>query len=113
MNRNKNLPLTEIIFYILLALSEPSHGYLIMQKVEELSDGQVKIAAGTLYGAIENLLKLKFIQPLESEDPRRKVYGLTEAGKDILKMELDRMKYMISVAHKIQPAMAEDGHDQI
>ncbi|MBE6072007.1 MAG: PadR family transcriptional regulator, partial [Clostridium butyricum] len=48
--------------YILLSLKEPSHGYAIMQKVEELSDGRVRIAAGTMYGAIENLLKQKLIR---------------------------------------------------
>ena len=74
MRRNKNLPLTETIFYILIALREPMHGYFIMQQVEELSNGDVKMAAGTLYGAIENLHKLKFIKPVENEDKRRKVY---------------------------------------
>ena len=56
MNRDKSLPLTETTYYILLALLKPAHGYLIMQKVEVLSNQQVQIAAGTLYGAIENLL---------------------------------------------------------
>ncbi|EHI68654.1 transcriptional regulator, PadR domain protein [Streptococcus ictaluri 707-05] len=56
MKRHKNLPLTETTSYILLALLEPGHGYHIMQKVEEMSDGDVRIAAGTMYGAIENLL---------------------------------------------------------
>ena len=61
MNRNKHLPLTETTYYILLALLEPAHGYSIMQTVEEMSDGDVRIAAGTMYGAIENLLKLQWI----------------------------------------------------
>ena len=65
MKRNKHLPLTETVYYILLVLFEPAHGYLIMQKVEELSQGEVRMAAGTLYGAIENLLKWKFIKPVE------------------------------------------------
>jgi DNA-binding PadR family transcriptional regulator len=60
------------------SLIEPEHGYLILQKVEELSSGQVRMAAGTLNGAIENLLKLKFIQPVPCEDTRRKVYLITE-----------------------------------
>jgi DNA-binding PadR family transcriptional regulator len=98
MNRNKNLPLSEINFYILLALTEPAHGYLIMQKVEELSQGQVRIAAGTLYGAIENLLKARFIVPVDGDDSRRKVYGLTDDGLQILKMDLERMKLMVEQA---------------
>ncbi len=97
MKRDKNLPLTETVYYILLALLEPAHGYLIMQKVEELSNGQVRIAAGTLYGAIENLLKLKFIQPVESEDSRRKVYLITDQGKDILRLDFERMKHITEI----------------
>lgn len=97
MLRDKHLPLTETVYYILLALVEPAHGYLIIQKVEELSGGQVRMAAGTLYGAIENLLKLKFIQPVASEDSRRKVYVITNKGLDVLRFDLERMKHMIDV----------------
>jgi DNA-binding PadR family transcriptional regulator len=95
MSRDKNLPLTETVYYILLALVEPAHGYLIMQKVEELSGGQVRMAAGTLYGAIENLLKQNLLQPVRSEDSRRKVYVITEKGKEILRLDYERMKHMI------------------
>lgn len=78
MNRNKNLPLTETTYYIILSLLEPGYGYVIMEKVKELSNYQVKIAAGTLYGAIENLLKQKLIKFIATEDNRRKVYVITE-----------------------------------
>jgi len=97
MNRHKNLPLTETTYYILLALLEPAHGYLIMQKVEELSQEQVRIAAGTLYGAIENLLKQEFIMWIRSEDKRRKVYLITEKGKEILRLDFERMQHMIRI----------------
>ncbi|TBL78527.1 PadR family transcriptional regulator [Paenibacillus thalictri] len=101
MNRDKNLPLTETVYYILLALMEPAHGYFIMQKVEELSGGQVRMAAGTLYGAIENLVKLKYIQPIQSEDSRRKVYAITEQGKQILRLDYERMNHMLEVTKGI------------
>ena len=97
MNRDKNLPLTETVYYILLALLRPAHGYLILQRVEELSAGQVRLAAGTLYGALENLLKLRLIGPIESEDPRRKVYGITEEGKRVLQADCARMRHMLTV----------------
>lgn len=97
MNRDKNLPLTETTYYILLVLLEPAHGYLIMQKVEELSRQQVKIAAGTLYGAIDNLLKLKLIQSVESEEKRRKTYLITEKGKEVLRLDFERMHHMINI----------------
>lgn len=101
MNRDKNLPLTETIYYILLSLLQPAHGYLIMQKVEDLSDGNVILAAGTLYGAIENLLKLKFIKPVPSEDKRRKVYLITEKGREILNLDLKRLQHMVSITENI------------
>ena len=47
--------LTEAVFYILLSLGQPLHGYGIMQRAEELSNGRVKLAAGTLYGALTTL----------------------------------------------------------
>ena len=52
---NDNIALTETTYYILLSLLEPGHGYAVMQKAEELSEGRVRIAAGTMYGALDNL----------------------------------------------------------
>jgi len=99
MQRDRQLPLTETVYYILLALTEPAHGYAILQKVEELSHGQVRMAAGTLYGAIDNLLKLGWIGPVPSEDSRRKVYVITENGAAMLRADFDRMMHMINVTN--------------
>ena len=66
MSRNPHLPLTETTFYILLVLTTPAHGYAIIQEIEKLSNGFVKVAAGTMYGAIENLLKLNWIEEIPS-----------------------------------------------
>jgi len=101
MRRNKNLPLTETVYYILLALTEPTHGYILMQKVEDLSDGQVRLAAGTLYGAIENLLKKGFITSMPSDDVRRKVYALTQEGEQILRADCKRIEYMQRITEQI------------
>lgn len=97
MKKHKLLPLTETMHYILLALRVPLHGYAIMQKMEVMSKGQVRIAAGTLYGAIENLLKHNWIAPVPSDDPRRKVYELTNDGRCILKRERERLRHMLSL----------------
>ncbi|MBY5033605.1 helix-turn-helix transcriptional regulator [Streptococcus gallolyticus] len=101
MKRNKYLPLTETTYYILLALLEPAHGYAVMQQVEEMSDGDVKIAAGTMYGAIENLLKTGWIVAVPSEDKRRKVYQITASGKEMLQLETDRIRKLSSIAQKL------------
>lgn len=97
MKRHKLLPLTETMHYILLALREPLHGYAIMQKVEGMSNGEVRIAAGTLYGAIENLLKYHWIEQLASDEPRRKVYGITDEGIEILEIERARLQHILSL----------------
>lgn len=101
MNYNKLLPLTETTFYIMLSLVEPSHGYAIMQNVEQLSHNKVKVAAGTLYGAIENLLKQKLIVEVKSEDKRRRVYMLTPEGNELLKLEIERLKHLISISENL------------
>lgn len=101
MKRNKHLPLTETTYYILLALLEPGHGYVIMQRVEDLSDGDVRIAAGTMYGAIENLLKLKWIKSIPSNDKRRKVYALTDKGQEILQLETGRLRKLEHLAQEL------------
>lgn len=101
MKRNKHLPLTETTYYILLALLEPAHGYHIMQKVEDMSDGDVKIAAGTMYGAIENLLKLKWIYSVPSSDKRRKVYQVTTTGQEIIKLETQRIQKLHHIAKEL------------
>ncbi|MBU3196684.1 PadR family transcriptional regulator [Clostridium algidicarnis] len=60
-----------------------------------------KIAAGTLYGAIENLLKQKFIQSVKSDDARRKVYVITEKGKEVLQLDFERMNFMIDITRSL------------
>lgn len=100
MNLSKYLPLTETTYYILMALLEQGHGYFVMQKVEELSEGKVRIAAGTMYGAIENLLKQNLIQAVPGEDARRKLYLITDLGKEVLRGESDRLRQLVRVAEK-------------
>ncbi|MCM2674898.1 PadR family transcriptional regulator [Alkalicoccobacillus plakortidis] len=110
MKRNKHLPLTETVYYILLSLLEPRHGYLVMQRVDELSEGQVKMAAGTLYGAFENLVKLHFIEPVPEQESRRKVYVITEEGKEILRLEQERMRALLSVTDQL---LREEKHEEV
>lgn len=97
MNRNPQLPLTETVYYILLALIEPAHGYVIMSRVEGMSDGAVRLAPGTLYGALENLVKQRLIVRIESPDPRRKVYVITQEGYATLAQDAERMTHMVRI----------------
>lgn len=96
--KNNTTALTESIYYILLALQEPMHGYGIMQKTTSMSKGRLILSAGTLYGAISNLLEKGWISPCgESSDTdgRRKMYQITENGKDILKAEYNRLQELV------------------
>lgn len=102
MNLNKLLPLTETTYYILLALCEPLHGYGIILRVKALSAESVDIAPGTLYGALENLSKQNLIALVaEDAEKRRKIYALTDLGRQVLGMEYTRMKRLVEISQPI------------
>jgi DNA-binding PadR family transcriptional regulator len=88
----ENIVLTEAVYYILLSLFNPMHGYGIMQNTMELSNNRVKLAPGTLYGAINTLLENGWIAAVSSDDSsRKKDYVITEIGKEIVSNELERL----------------------
>ena len=89
--------LTEATYYILLSLYRPRHGYGIMQLTEELSGGRVRLAAGTLYGALNALCSKGWIIQLPAEDEsRRKEYKLTEKGMQVLRGEVARLRELVT-----------------
>ena len=91
-----NAALTEAVYYILLSLLRPLHGYGIMQKVQALSSGRVKLAAGTLYGALSTLLERGWITALPGEGgERKKEYLITETGKEMVRAELVRLQELL------------------
>ena len=97
-----NSALTEAVYYILLSLTQPLHGYGIMQNVEQLSNGRVRLAAGTLYGAINTLLEKGWITARPGErDGRKKEYQITTLGKEMLCGELIRLTELIENGIKI------------
>jgi len=91
-------PLTQVMYYILLALLVPLHGYGIIKKVDEMSNGRIKIAAGTLYGALSSLLSNGLIELLDADDKnkRRKTYQITTDGKKLLAYEIERLQEMVA-----------------
>ncbi|XLZ68888.1 PadR family transcriptional regulator [Massilia sp. SR12] len=97
MDYSKYLPLSEASFYMLAALDQPSHGYAIMQKVEAMSGGSVTIGPGTMYGAFNTLEKQKLILKVAEED-RRKIYALTDLGKEVLAEQVRRLEIMVKGA---------------
>jgi DNA-binding PadR family transcriptional regulator len=93
-------PLTEASFYILLSLRQPLHGYGIIKNVEELTDGRLHLAAGTLYGALQNLQKYKCIDlvSVDESNKKKKEYVISELGTQLLEHEIDRLSKMIEHA---------------
>ncbi len=88
--------LTEAVFYILLALDSPLHGYGIMQRTQELSGGRVRLAAGTLYGALTSLAQKGWIEELPAQrGSRRKEYRITGQGGRVLREELIRLEELV------------------
>ena len=92
----EHMTLTESTYYILLSLYTPQHGYGIMQQTELLSGGRVRLAAGTLYGALNSLCEKGWITPLPvQEESRKKEYKLTDNGLAVLKQELTRLRQLV------------------
>ena len=87
--------LTESTYYILLSLYKPLHGYGIMQRTAELSGGRVRLAAGTLYGALNAMVDRGWIALLPGEG-RKKEYQLMPKGLDVLKNELERLRELVA-----------------
>ncbi|NQX70233.1 PadR family transcriptional regulator [Paenibacillus alba] len=84
------LPMSETAYYILLSLIETRHGYGIMQHVEEITKGRIKLGPGTLYGSLSKMEKDALIHVIAEED-RRKVYQITALGRNILTQEIARL----------------------
>ncbi len=92
----ENIALTESTYYILLSLYIPQHGYGIMQQVENLSKGRVRLAAGTLYGALNTMSEKKWIKQLPVVvGSRKKEYQITDLGLEILKNEIERLRELV------------------
>ncbi|MBQ3393706.1 MAG: helix-turn-helix transcriptional regulator [Oscillospiraceae bacterium] len=106
---NENIVLTESTFYILLSLVYPRHGYGIMQEVEKMSNGRVRLRAGTLYGALNALSEKRWIRQLPAEPgSRKKEYAITQEGLAALRAESDRLNELASNAATVLGGL-EDG----
>lgn len=85
------IPMTETGFYILLCLQEEMHGYSIVQKVEALTDGEIRLSPGTMYGSLSKMEKDGLIRFVREEE-KRKIYRITDLGREVLKLEMARIE---------------------
>ncbi len=88
--RKVYVPMTETGFYILLCLRSEMHGYGIVQKVEQLTEGQIRLSPGTMYGSLSKMEKDGLIGFVREED-KRKIYKITPLGTQVLELEMDRI----------------------
>ena len=85
------VPMTETGFYILLCMREEMHGYSIVKKVEDLTNGEVRLSPGTMYGSLSKMEKDGLITFVREEE-KRKIYIITELGREVLSLEMKRIR---------------------
>ena len=101
------IPLTETAFYILLCLRQPNHGYGVVQSVEQLTNGELRLAPGTMYGSLSKMEKdgvIRFIR----EEEKRKIYQVTDLGNQLLQLELQRIQNLYYIAKEVM----QDGNEE-
>ena len=91
--RKVYVPMTETAFYILLCLKTPNHGYGIVQTVERLTEGAIKLAPGTMY---EKDGLIRFVR----EEEKRKIYEITDLGREVLQTEIARIERLYRIAQE-------------
>lgn len=91
------VPMTETAFFILLCLRKPNHGYGIVQMVEKLTEGGIRLTPGTMYGSLSKMEKDKVIRFVREED-KRKIYQITDLGLEVLQIELQRIERLYRIA---------------
>lgn len=107
--------LSESTYLVLLALTKrPLHGYGIIKKIEQYSDGAIVLAPGTLYGVLTNLQKQQLIELVtaEKESRQKKTYQLTDEGHAAFKLEYQRFKKMLTISDDILKGAEPDENNE-
>ena len=99
------LPLPPATFHILLALADQDrHGYAIIQDVEERTEGELRLSAGTLYRSIARMVEQGLISevtrrpPAHLDDERRRYYRITPFGRSVARAEMARLQQLVRLA---------------
>ena len=99
--RKVYVPMTETGFYILLCLQKEAHGYSIVQQVEQLTGGEIRISPGTLYGSLSKMEKDGLIRFLREEE-KRKIYSITDLGRQVLELGTKRVERLYRNMREVQ-----------
>ena len=95
MARKKLDTLTEQMYYLLLALHKPGHGYAIMERVKKMTDGRLQVGPGTLYTLLSRF-ESEWVIQLDHVEENRKVYCLTDRGRELLRQEYERLRHQVA-----------------
>lgn len=115
LDAHAQLPLTPVVLHLLLALAgerQGKHGYALAREVEEVSEGQIRVGPGTLYGSIQRMIDSSLIEESARRaaegDERRRYYRLTPFGRRVLELELARLATVMAIARdkNLLPALA-------
>jgi len=107
MKKEPTRNLTEPMYYILLILHTPNHGYGIMQKVNEFTEGRVEIGAGTLYSLLSKFTGERLIK-IDSVGERKKTYVITDKGREVVKEEHQRLRDLVRDGDRILKGGSND-----
>ena len=104
----KETPLTEAFYYILLALRKPNHGYGVIQEIEQLTGGRVVLGPGTLYGALQTMQKREWIRiySQDTESRKKKEYIITDLGRAAFEAEKSHLEELLSNAKLMEEGEA-------
>ena len=100
--RRVYVPMTETGFYILFCLQEEMHGYSITQRVKKMTNGEVVISPGTMYGSLSKMEKDGLIQFVREKE-KRKLYRITDLGQEVLTTELKRIERLYRKIKGMEP----------
>ena len=95
------VPMTEPGFYILLCLQEEKHGYGIVQQVEKLTGGEIRLSPGTMYGSLSKMERDGLIRFVREEE-KRKIYQITDLGRQVLDWETRRIERLYRNMMEVQ-----------
>ena len=98
--RKVYVPMTETGFYILFCLQKPNHGYGVVQMTEQLTEGEIRLTPGTMYGSLGKMEKDGLIRFVSEED-KRKIYVITELGTEVLQLELKRIQRLYRTSQEV------------
>ncbi len=102
------LPLTHLAYHVLLSLAEsPAHGYALVRRITERSNGAIDPGTGSFYSIVRSLSDDRLIEetdaPEGSSDSRRRYYAITPLGRDVLHAEARRLEILLAATRKLRP----------